>query len=260
MNIALSAVIIFILLLPPIVFYISFVFGKFQKANPRVGLLEGVMFSAVFAVVMHSTSLLFIKGEIRFDILALLIGGDLKTINTLVPNKEFRKYFQQFTLYTSILTIIAIVSGRYLRWRLYKSRYHVKSEIFRLYSHWWYLFNGYNIKDYNDQQNPRLFDFVFVDALVNTNAGTMLYSGCLVDFVCHGEALDRICLSGTQKREFKITGMNEKGNILINEPGPSKTIKGDTMSIPYTSIININLHFLSISGKAEETLEETIQE
>lgn len=177
MNIALSAVVIFILLLPPIAFYISFAFGKFSKSGPKVGLLEGIMLSAVFALILHTMGIILIRREIRFDIFALLIGGDLKAISSLVPNTAFKKYFQQFALYSSLLALIAVIAGRFFRWRLNQSHFHARSEALRLYNHWWYLFCGYNIDSRSNQRQPRLFDIVFVDALVNTNAGTMLYSG-----------------------------------------------------------------------------------
>ena len=38
MNIALSAVIIFLLLLPPIAFYFAFSLGKYPKSGPKIGL------------------------------------------------------------------------------------------------------------------------------------------------------------------------------------------------------------------------------
>lgn len=253
MNIALSAVIIFILLLPPLAFYLALTFGDFPKARPKIGLLEGVMLSAIFAVILHSTSIIFIHKEIRFDILVLLIGGDVKTISTLVPNENFEKYFHQFSFYSCLLTILSFIMGRYFRWWLNKSRSHVDSELFRLYTHWWYLFNGYKIEEYTDRKKLPLFDAVAVDALVNTNAGTMLYSGYLIDFVCHGESLDRIYLSGTIKREFKTNEVNEGGNVLINEPGVPKLVKGDTMSIPYSGILNMNLHFISLSEEMEDS-------
>lgn len=254
MNIALSAVIIIVLLLPPIAFYVSFVFGKFQRAAPKLGPLEGIMLCAVFALILHTTGITFIKSEIRFDILVLLIGGDFKTTGSLISNTEFRKYVQQFALYNGLLVSISVFLGRFLRWSLYKSRLHVKSEASRLYNHWWYLFRGFKINGHITQHNTRFFDMIFIDALVNTNAGTMLFSGYLSDFVCHGEVLDRIYLAEARKREYKRIDITEKGNILTNEPGPPKLIAGDILSIPYTEIINMNLHFLDLS------LENTVIE
>jgi len=239
MNIALSAVIIFILLMPPIAFYLSFTFGRFAKGGP--GLLEGLMLSAIFSTVLHGIVLYFIKAETRFDILALLLGGDLKTFNITVTNGTFKNLFLAFVKYNSILISTSIIAGLCFRWLSERFGWHAQSELFRLYNRWWYLFQGHKIQWFANQSTPPDFDIVFVDVLVNTNAGTVIYSGYLVDFVCSGETLDRIYLSETIKREFK----QNSGS------GEARAIDGETMVIPYSNIINMNLHFVSFPEDME---------
>lgn len=247
MNLALSAVIIFILLLPPIAFYLSLILvGRFPKAGPKIGLFEGLMLSAIIAAVLHAIVLLFIHREVRFDVLALLVGGDLKTLNEVVSNGTFKVLFQSFVFYCFGLTGLSVAAGIFCRWIVTTSGIHARSEILRLYNNWWYLFRGYRVDGNIDSPNPVEFDIVFIDVLVDTNAGTMLYSGYLLDFVCVGENLDRLYLSEVSKREFKSNKKDEKGNILINEPGDPQEIDGDTMAIPYLSIINMNLHFVTL--------------
>jgi hypothetical protein len=263
MNIALSAVITFILLLPPIAFYLSLTFGRFAKAGPKLGLLEGLMLSAIFSVVLHAIAIQLMPGEIRFDILALLLGGELKTFSATVANDAFKSMFRTFVLYNSLLLLASIVLGLIVRWVIERTGLHARSELLRLYNQWWYLFQGYKIDGFINQSGPPPFDVVFVDALVNTNAGTMIYSGYLIDFVCEGEALNRIYLSETSKREFKQNSMNDRGNVLINEPGEPSAIDGDTMMIPYAQIINMNLHFITLPselGDIPEDAEIRIQE
>src|ERR1700731_4223014 len=116
MNLALSAVIIFILLLPPIAFYLSFIVGRFPKAGPKIGLFEGLMLSAIIAAVLHSIVLLFIHQEVRFDVLALLIGGDLKTFKVVVSNETFKVLFQSFVFYCFGLTVLSVAAGIFCRW------------------------------------------------------------------------------------------------------------------------------------------------
>jgi hypothetical protein len=249
MNIALSAVVIFILLLAPIAFYLAFVFGRFPKAGPQIGVLEGLMLSAIFSIILHAAAIALDHREIRFDIIALLIGGDLKTFAAAVTNSDFKMQLQDFVWYNTILIVIAIAAGRVVRWLVCQFRWHSRSELVRLYNQWWYLFQGYK-RDRIINSTLEPFDVVYIDALVNTNAGTMIYSGYLVDYVCKGEDLDRIYLSKVSKREFKITAMNEKGNYLINKPSEALPIGGDQMSIPYNSIINVNLQFLTFPAES----------
>jgi hypothetical protein len=246
MNIALSAVILFLLLLPPIAFYLAFTLGKFPKSGPKIGLLEGLMLSAVISTLLHAFVILFVEKEIRFDLIALFIGGDLKAFGTLSNNTSFRTLFQQFVLYNTAMVLAAIFTGRILRFLVNRFRWHARNEFLRLYNYWWYLFNGYKVDGFQNGISFAPFDIVFVHALVNTNAGTMIYSGFLIDFVCEGEKLDRIYLSETSKREFKKMTSNDKGNFLSHEAGDEYAIDGDTMMIPYTNIINLNLRFVKM--------------
>lgn len=247
MNIAISAVVIFILLLSPIAFYLSYNTGAFSKANPKLGLLEGLMLSAIFSIVIHALALTIIQREVRFDILALLLGGDLKSFNEKVSNEGFRKMLLNFVWYNAFLVISAIILARICRWIVWKKEWHVNSGFLRLYNRWGYLFLGY-VGDKGENNSKRLkFDIVFIDALVNTNSGTMIYSGYLIDWVYFGETLDRIYLSDAERRVFNVKSANDKGNELVSHLGEPKAIDGHIMVIPYSSIINMNLHFLELS-------------
>jgi hypothetical protein len=257
MNIALSAVVIFILLLPPIAFYFSYVMGAFAKANPKLGLLEGLMLSAIVSILMHAIALLLIKKEIRFDILALLLGGDLKGFNDKVTNQGFRQMLLNFVWYNASLVGAAIILARLCRWMVQLTGWHVNSGALRIYNHWGYLLLGYMGDDRIGHRKPVEFDIIFIDALVNTTSGTMIYSGYLIDCVCFGETLDRIYLSDTVKREFKINQQNDKGNVLVNQAGEPIEIDGDTMVIPYSSIINMNFHFIELPEGFDNLEEET---
>lgn len=241
MNIALSAVVIFILLLPPVAFYSSYLLGRFSKAGPKFSLLDGVLFSAIFALLTHAIAILLIPYEIRFDVLLKIIGGDLKSLQETISNQELEKYLRQFTLYNLIIIATAVLLGRGARWLVKTQFNHGQNELLRIHNRWWYLFNGFenDIKD---------FDLVFVDAVVNTQDGTMIYSGFLIDYICDGEQLDRIYLGDTVRREFK---RNNTDNSLINDPGIPVTIPGEVFSLTYENSINLNLRFIILGSDIE---------
>lgn len=246
MNIAFSAVIIFILLLSPVAFYLAYNFGRFPKARPQIGLLESLMLLAIFSVILHGTAISVMQSEIRFDILALLIGGDLKTFGALVSNTEFKTYFQTFISYNAILISIAILAARGLRFLVRYFGWHTRSDLLRLYNQWWYFFLGYKRDSFVKLNTWDRYDIVHIDAMVNTQTGTMIYSGYLIDFVCKGEELDRIYLAETTRQELK-RNTDPKNNKVEIDTSNSIDIKGEVFSIPYHSIININIQFLSMS-------------
>lgn len=253
MNVALSAVLIFILLIPPLALYLSYSFGKFPKAGPKFTLLEGLMASAVFSLLVHAIAVIFISKEIRFDILALISGGDLKSFDAKVSNAVFKSLLTGFAFYNLVLLVCSIVLGRGLRWIVVKYSLHSKYELFRLYNRWYYYFNGY--KPEGDD-----FDMIIVDALVNVKEGTVIYTGFLVDFDCEGEVLNQIYLKNVIKRDFKKHMIGEDGNRqMINEPDEQKKIKGDSLCLLYENIINLNIHFVSYPDEESELEELTHQ-
>lgn len=239
MNIALSAVLIFILLIPPIAFYLSYSFGNFSKSGPKFSLLDGILASAIISLFVHGIAILIINQEIRFDILLKLVGGEIKDVEKKITNAEFTKSIKQFALYNFIILVLFIALGRVCRWFVIAGNRHVQgNELFRLNNRWWYLFNGLEngIED---------FDLVLIDAVVDTKDGTIIYSGFLVNYVCNGEELDRIYLRDVVRREFKVV----KDDIL--KTGEPASIPGETFSIPYNNIINLNLKFLTITDDLE---------
>lgn len=136
MNIALSAVVISILLIPPVVFYLSLYIGRFPRAIPKFSLFEGVLASAVISLLIHAVAITLIPNEIRFDILIKVLGGDLKNIENTIKNKALKKAVTDFAVYNASLLVVMIALGRWVRWRLLASGLHLRNEIFNLYNKW----------------------------------------------------------------------------------------------------------------------------
>src|SRR5690349_4935583 len=132
MNVALGAVIIFILLLPPITFYLAYTFARYPKAGPTVSILEGLIISAIFAVFVHAVASHFIQHEIRFYILALLIGGDLKLFDQKATNEQAGHLLRSFTAYNFWILVIMSGLGRLLRYIVRRFNWHGRTEFFRL--------------------------------------------------------------------------------------------------------------------------------
>lgn len=242
MNIALSAVIIFILLIPPISFYFSFSYGRFPRSGPKFTLLDGILVTAIISLFVHSLAVAFIKQEIRFDIFLKLLGGEIKDIEKKIANREFAIHIRQFAIYNFCILLVFIALGRLSRFIVLRFKLNNgQINLLRLNNRWWYFFNGL-------ENNVENFDLVFVDAVVDTKECTMIYSGFLVDFVCDGEKLERIYIGDAVRRKFKA----ENGNDNLSEPSTALQIPGDILSISYEKIINLNLRFIILDAELEE--------
>lgn len=249
MNIALSAVIIFILLFPPIAFYISYSFGNFPKAGPKFSFPDSVLATAIVSLFVHAIAISLIPNEIRFDILIKLLGGEIKAVESSMPNQTFSKSIQQFAIYNFVILFLFTLLGRIARFIVIRSSLNNgRNNLFRLNNRWWYLFNGY-------ESDIESFDLLLLDAIVETKDGTMIYSGYLINYICNGEDLERIYLRDAVRKEFKV--LDADGNV-INQTGTPITIPGETFSIDYKNIINLNLRFLELTDplEADKELEE----
>jgi hypothetical protein len=250
MNIALGAVIIFIILLPPIAFYVSYSFGYQSKAGPKFSLLDSILASAIFSLIIHAVAIALIGKEIRFDILLKLLGGEIKDLENKISNTVFQQSLWQFAIYNAIIFVIAVALGRLVRYLVIQIDRHHNNELLRPFNRWWYLFNGYYLIQIGHES--RDYDFVFVDAVVDTKDGTIIYSGYLVEFICNGEELDRIYLNDTIKKYFKRQNANVEGERKIFSNEDEKEIPGQFLCIPYKEILNLNVTFVAIENSLDD--------
>ncbi|HEX8460864.1 MAG TPA: hypothetical protein VF623_05525, partial [Segetibacter sp.] len=221
-----------------IAFYLSYSFGNFSKAGPKFSFLDGVLASAVVSLFVHAIAISFISNEIHFDILLKVLGGEIKGIEQKFSNRVFLQAVKQFAFYNFVILALFIMLGRLTRWIV--MHYHLntaQNELLRLNNRWWYLFNGF-------ENEIEFFDLLLIDAVVDTKDGTMIYSGFLVNYICNGEELDRIYLRDAVRRELKTLDVAGK---LSNKAGIPVTIPGETFSIPYKNIINLNCRFLQLT-------------
>lgn len=255
MNIALGAVFIFILLLPPLIFYFGYTFGNDARPGSKFSLLDSLLLASIFSLIIHALGTLcvhsFFSQEIRFDLLLKLVGGEIKDVENKISNSEFRQGVQNFALYNSAVNGLAFLLGIGARYWVKKfGDWGKDNELLRLKNNWWYLFTGYNLPNGGSEQE---YECIFLDALVDTNSGSMLYSGILVGYICYGEELDRIYLSNAERRELRKKIVNTLGHTeTIEAPGDAFGIEGELLSIPYSQIKNLNLRFIRIQGSEAE--------
>lgn len=254
MNLALGAVLIFVLLTPPIVFFVAYSFGKFAKAGPKFTILDGLLASAIFSLFIHAIGIKIVglihgSGNIRLDLMLKLLLGDVKEFESKYSNSELEVSLYQFAIYNFIILTLALALGRSLRYCVLKFEWHSNSELLRTNNKWWYLFNGYYLPEIGSAD--RKFDLLFIDVTIDLKDETIIYSGYLVDFVCNGEELDRIYLSDTVKRSHYKTGLIIQPEHTRIDQGPI-SIPGAFFSIAYKDIKNINLRFLTFDNSQEE--------
>jgi hypothetical protein len=254
MSFALGAIILIILLLPPLVLYQSMIFGKENNIAPylrKLNLTEKLLGTALFALIIHALAIAAIGcfTVIRFDLIIALLGLDKwrsapGTGNPYCSNRDLQYCIEAFAVYNTVLNLIAGAIGYLIGKRL-------EHKLDFLNSKWYFVFTG-RIKEGTPLKAGIDFDVVSIDAVVNTGAGTMIYSGYLVDFTCDDEDLDRIYLSSVFRRDFRKTIKEGTERYAINEPGEYLAVPSDVFIIKYEHIINMNVCFMKISQDLTE--------
>lgn len=238
MNIAITTIILAILLLPGIVFRRFYYTEEFSKQYQRKNFFELFFSSLIPSLLFHSIWYFLIQ-TFGYNIDFTTIGY-LFSKNSDIAYSNIDNYFPQIILYHLSIILFAAFIGFFSKKIIRYYRIDRKIKFFRFSNSWHYLFSGeffdfpraaFNIKEDIDQ-----IEYFYVDVVVETNYGTLLYEGFLVDYELDdfGE-LNYITLKETQRRLLENDNSNDKYDI-----------PGHIIIIPYSSIKNINLTFLKL--------------
>jgi len=250
MNIALSAVLLFILLIPGFALYNGLFVGSFSKPGPKLSLVEALLGTGIFSLTIHAIALLVLHQPVRFDILTRLLGGDLKDFDKLVGNNEFKIYILHFTAYNLTINVVCFLLGRFCRLLIQANLWDVRFSLLRLHNKWWYLFNGYYLDELGRPGDRGNYDLIIVDALVKSGSEFIIYSGYLIDFVCEGELLERIYLQSPERRFLQHPDQEQPADQVFQEDIYS--LKADIFCLNYSEILNFTIRFIT----SPETIEE----
>jgi hypothetical protein len=237
MNIAFSAVIISILLIPPVVFYISLYYGRYSRATPEISIFEGILSAAVISLLIHCVAISICSDVVRFDLMLQLLGVQFGPAKKPPELSVLSYAFKSFARYNFWLLLFMLGLGRLVRLGLLKSKWHINVPIFQLYNKWWYVFSAY-------RPNGDRYDLVFVDVLAKFGDKLILYSGFLENFDLKGGDLSNIYLKDAVFRPYT-------GEIIDETPSDAdlpktKSIQGNSFCIKYEVVINMNLTFVYI--------------
>ena len=260
MNLALGAVLLAILLIPPVIIYLFFSVGAYAKSAPKLSLLEYLLGSAFFCLIIHTTIIYIFNLPVDFSFLISFISGQ-DDLTTIYSNEVIKHYLFGFAEYIVVVCFFAAILGgllgllatsRKLRMKawLQKSRDDKKpSKIFSYYSNWWYYFRA---NEYNREYKSLGYKepYVYVDVLIDIKDTSILYSGILVDFVTNGEELDRICLERVSKRTF--VHKTVEGNIELEEGKEIAIMPKGYLTLSYSKVSNIAIRFVSSEPQIQE--------
>ncbi len=250
MNIALSTVFIFLVLLPGIVFRKFYYTEEFSKQYFKQNFFSVFFSSFVPSALIHIllSGVVGIFGYIvRLDLIGqMLTAKDFpeNAFSNLQDNRiEVASYF-----IASVL--IGLISGYFSKKIVRHFLWDTKYKLFRFRNAWHYIFSG-EFFDFPRASFDLLedevenIDFVYVDALIESPEGSIIYDGALVDYELSNDGgLESITLKNAQRR---MMNDDDKKNYY--------DIPGHILIIPYKSIINLNFSYYrlrEIEGNEDE--------
>ncbi|RYE28477.1 MAG: hypothetical protein EOP42_16775 [Sphingobacteriaceae bacterium] len=243
MNIALSTLVLVILLIPGFLFRRFYYSGEFSKEYFKQNFSDLILPSLILSGIINTFcySLVYLLG-FRSDAIpaiSTLLSG---TTDSVIVSRSINTLFLEFYpglsyfIFAGLTGAVAGFLGKYFI-RTYKLDRRYK--LFRFQNEWHYLFSG-EILDFPDiHSSAKTNQLTFVDALVNTSEGSLIYSGILSSYVLSSSTgIDRIYLSDTRRRYLK--------NDDQNNPERYYDMPGDFFVIFSSQIINLHITYYSI--------------
>jgi hypothetical protein len=247
MNIAVSSILIFLLLFPGITFRRFYYTEEFSKQYFKRNFFDLFISSILPSIFIHLSLSLIVSilgYQVDFKVLGKLLTADGYSeivFSNIQSNTIKISIYYLSSLFIGVIT--GYLSKRVIRYYNIDSR----RKFFRYNNSWHYIFTGefFNFPrasfDLIDDSFKSI-EFVYVDALVESSEGTIIYDGILVDYeLSSNGGLSNFSLKEVQRRMLK----DDEAKKYYNIPG-------HIMVIPAKSIINLNFSyykFVEIEGK-----------
>lgn len=251
MNIALSTVVLFILLIPGLLFRRFYYTEEFSKEYFKQTFFGTFLSAFIPSLIFHSFWYYLAKffgHPIDLSVIGnLLTGSNNKEIYNAIDSSIGR-----IILYNGSIAVTAGLAGFFFKKIIRSKKLDRTYKLFRFQNSWHYVLKGEFFDfprasfDLIDTEVEEI-EFVYIDALVDTNAGTILYEGIFVDYELSAEGgLNYITLKNTSRKFL---------SEVVEKPLPDKqseieedkhSINGHIVVLPFHQIKNINLSYYRI--------------
>ena len=253
MNLALSALLIILFLLPAFFFRIGISFPvrhgqeddqlthdiisrNVSKALSRLNFTETVFLFSIIPIILHfiSLSLINLTGHsVDYELLLNIFSGK-QNVLAGSANAVFHVKLLYFLGYTLIESLIACGLGwviiRWLGGRSWLIKMLMGKNI------WFRLFTGTTLGTKREGEQVS----ILVEALVETKEATVIYSGLLKSYelTANSDELASITLTTCFRRDMRKEPQSMEYGELI-------PIRGDVFTINGKNIININVFYMT---------------
>jgi hypothetical protein len=260
MNFLFGALLIVLILLPGLLFRLSYLSVKYKKADPTSNFIEKLYSSLLISLLLQVPFYLFINAlivDVNENKLYLILINSEKAINTdSVNSAEILLFF----IYTLGVCALAVLFGWLVRKWVLMRKWDIQYPFLKIYSDWYDYLEG-RILDYPDQpgSSEKVLE-KWLDILVENKDAAYIYSGMLREFVLsENDKLERVYLTGVMRRKL------ESDRVADKDEGSSSQdhyyyMPGDFFMIPGDKILNINItyYLAEIENRVDENKESSV--
>jgi hypothetical protein len=251
MNIALSAIIIALLLLPGALFRLAYIRGNMKRTyasfSPLGEDLAAVLVANILIFPIALTILGFLDVKPTTDVLLPLLAGNFGKDGEFlkiaikywdnVPSKDVLGY----VLIVLLAYLLGLIFHRIVRYL----RLDTKFSYFRFANEWFYILESSVNKE--DNQAPKVVAILAVDL----KAETYLYRGEVQDWILDRTGqMERFILTSTERRKMTSDAIPSDGQESVWYP-----IKAKHMMIRYSDCRNIAIEYLYTAELSSSELQ-----
>jgi hypothetical protein len=246
---AVSTLFLFLFILPGITFKRAYLSSVFSRKLKFSGILDEVFWALFPSIIMHILSYFFLlAGSLAFD-----FNFDLKGILSAAllqqTNENYADIFVSYLLYCTFVMTVSFFAGHACRKIVRLSKFDRKFKLFRFTNDWHYLLSGEFLDFPEVPDHPEEVSFKLVNALTNVGSQQMIYIGELIHFTLSDEGgLENIVLKDAKRR------------LLQDDLSENRyyDIPGRYITIPYKTIININIRYFYLEEVTDDYENENL--
>ena len=243
MALAVSTLFLFLFILPGITFKRAYLSSVFSRKLKFSGLLDEVFWAVFPSIIMHFVSYAVLhvaKSVLQFDF-------DLTVVLSKAlfegESEEYASVFLTYLYYCTFVIAVSFMAGHLSRKVVRGLKFDRKFRLFRFSNDWHYLLSG-EFLDF-----PEEVSFKLVNALTEVGGKQMIYIGELIHFTLSDEGgLENIVLKDAKRRLLE-------DDLLENR---YYEIPGRYITIPYKTIININIRYFYLEEITSEYDEDKL--
>lgn len=259
MNIALATLFLLVILYPGFIFRRFYYTEEFSREYFKQTITDLLVAAILPSALLHIAGYyLFVRHRYTIDIATIgtLLSGTSDGAKVTAAFQSIYAHATGIVAYFIAISALAALAGLLAKYIVRKGKLDRKFKLFRFQNEWHYIFSG-EILDFprvpGDASN---ISIRYIDALVKSDQGTIIYTGLLADYVLSRDGgIDRIYLTNVKRRYLRDDKVNQpQENNDLDER--YYYLPGQFFIIPYTQIINLHITYYKIEVTDNELTEE----